>query len=211
MADYASLGKDEVFRRRTLSPRRFKGLGGFASSLALYTYAPYFAVYVGATVPVLGAVCAGLYGMLQFSESQIVNSIKIVKDGENSGKLLIKVGESAFTTSEIIVDVKDVQSIVALGNDDFGEDGTDGNVLSIGRYFCKSKGTWVEQARALTLPGDAFRDRSFLDWVLADKTGESDLLNDFQDLMLKQHNQAVSQGKIGAIDILAARDSVNLP
>lgn len=137
MADYASLGKDEVFRRRTLSPRRFKGLGGFASSWALYTYAPYIALYFGATVPVLGAVCAGLYGMLQFSESQIVNSIKIVKEGENSGKLLIKVGNSAFTSSDIIVDVKDVQSIVALGNDDFGEDGTDGNVLSIGRYFCK--------------------------------------------------------------------------
>ena len=46
--------------------------------------------------------------MLQFSESQIVNSIKIVKDGENSGKLLIKVGDSAFTSSEIIVDIKDV-------------------------------------------------------------------------------------------------------
>ena len=64
MADYASLGKDEVFRRRTLSPRRFKGLGVFASSWALFTYAPYIALYFGATVPVLGAVCAGLYGML---------------------------------------------------------------------------------------------------------------------------------------------------
>jgi hypothetical protein len=108
VAAYSRLGKDEVVRRRPLSPRRFKGLGGFATSWALYAYAPYIALYFGATVPVLGAVCAGLYGMLQFSESQIVNSIKIVKDGENSGKLLIKVGDSAFTSSEIIVDVKDV-------------------------------------------------------------------------------------------------------
>ncbi len=29
--------------------------------------------------------------------------------------------------------------------------------------------------------------------------------------MLKQHNQAVSQGKIGAIDILVARDGIHLP
>lgn len=142
LADFSRLGKDEVFRRRALSPRRFKGLGAFASSFALYSYAPYLAVYCGATVPVLGAVFAGLYGMLQFSESQIVNSIKIIKDAgsENFGKLLIEVGESVLTSSEIIVDVKDIQSIVALGNDDFGEDGNDGNVLKIGRYFEKSTG-----------------------------------------------------------------------
>lgn len=102
-----------------------------------------------------------------------------MREAENYGKLLITVGDSAFSSSEIIVDVKDVQSIVALGNDDFGEDGNDGNVLSINRYFCKSKNAWIDQARALTLPGDAFRDRYFLDWVLADKTGESELLADF--------------------------------
>ena len=134
-----------------------------------------------------------------------------MRDGENSGKLLINVGDSAFTSSDIIVDAKDVKSIVALGNDDFGEDGNDGNVLSIDRYLCKTKGTWIDQPRALTLPGDAFRDRYFLDWVLADKSGESELLDDFNDLMLKQHDQAVSQGKIGSLDVLAARDAVNLP
>ena len=211
LADYSRLGKDEVFRRRALSPRRFKGLGAFATSWAMYSYAPYFAMYFGATFPVLGAVCAGLYGMLQFSESQIVNSIKIIKEQENYGKLLITVGDSAFTSSEIIVDAKDVQSIVALGNDDFGEDGNDGNVLSINRYFCKTNNVWVDKPRALTLPGDAFRDRYFLDWVLADKTGESELLADFQDLMLKQHEKSVQLGKIGSFDVLAARDVVNLP
>jgi len=138
LADYSRLGKDEVFGRRVLSPRRFKGVGAFVGSWAMYSYAPYIAMYFGTTVPVLGAVFSGVYGMLQFSESQIVNSIKIVRDAENYGKLLITVGNSAFSSSDIIVDVKDVQSIVALGNDDFGEDGTDGNVLSISRYFCKS-------------------------------------------------------------------------
>jgi hypothetical protein len=69
LADYARLGKDEVFRRRALSPRRFKGVGAFFGSWAMYSYAPYIAMYCGTTFPVLGAVFAGLYGMLQFSES----------------------------------------------------------------------------------------------------------------------------------------------
>jgi len=180
VADHAKLGKNEVFKRKTLNPRRLKGLGAFASSLGFYTYAPYLAVYCGATLPMLGAVFSGLYGMLAFSESQIVNSIKIIKDGsENNGRLLIQVGNSALTSSDIIVDVKDVVSVVALGNDDFGEDGTDGNVLKIGRHFDVSKSQWIETDRALTLPGDAFRDKYFLDWILADKSEEGTLADDF--------------------------------
>jgi hypothetical protein len=171
LADHKSLKLNEVFRRRTLNPRRLKGLGAFASALGLYTYAPYLTIYLGTTMPIFGAVAAGLYGMLAFSESQIVNSIILIKDGsENHGKLLVTVGESAFTTSQIIVDVRDVQSICALGNDDLGIENQDGNVLSIKRHFCKATNSWVEQERALTLPGDAFRDRSFVEWILADKS-----------------------------------------
>lgn len=169
-----------MFKRKALNPRRLKGLGGFAASFGLYSYAPYLAVYCGATLPMFGAVVAGLYGMLAFSESQIVNTIKIIKDGtENNGRLLVQVGESAFSSSEIIVDVKDVMSIVALGDDDFGDDGTDGNVLRIKRHYDVAKGLWVDTERALTLPGDAFRDKYFLDWILADKTEEGSLADDF--------------------------------
>jgi hypothetical protein len=69
LADHASLGTNEVFKRRALNPRRLKGITSFATSFGLYSYAPYLAVYLGSTVPVLGAVAAGFYGMLQFSES----------------------------------------------------------------------------------------------------------------------------------------------
>ncbi len=100
IADHSRLGKNEVFKRKALNPRRLKGLGAFVSSYGLYSYAPYLAVYCGATLPMLGAVFTGLYGMLAFSESQIVNSIKIIKDGsENNGRLLIQVGDSPFTSS----------------------------------------------------------------------------------------------------------------
>ena len=180
IADHAKLGKNEVFKRKALNPRRLKGLGAFVSSFGLYSYAPYLAVYCGATLPMLGAVFTGLYGMLSFSESQIVNSIKIIKDGsENNGRLLIQVGNSAFTCSDIIVDVKDVMSVVALGDDDYGDDGTDGNVLRLTRHYDVATSQWVEAERALTLPGDAFRDRYFLDWILADKTEEGPLADDF--------------------------------
>lgn len=205
------MGPNEVFKKRTLNPRRVKGVGAFATAYGLFSYAPYLAVYLGSTVPVLGAVAAGLYGMLAFAESQIVNKITLVKDGsEHHGLLNINVGLSAFTSTDILVDVKDVQSIVALGNDDLGEENRDGNVLRITRYFDKRNNQWVEEERALTLPGDAYRDRAFLDWILADKSGEGALADDFQDLMLRQHETATKIGKIGAFDLLAAKDEVSL-
>ena len=199
-----------MFRRRTLNPRRLKGITAFASSYGIYTYAPYLAVYLGTTLPMLGVVCAGLYGMLAFSESQIVNSIKLIKDqSENHGRLTINVGQSAFTSKDIIVDVKDIQSIVALGDDASGDDGNEGNVIRVRRHFDIENQRWIEEERALTLPGDAFRDRYFIDWILADKNGESgDLADDFQDLMLLQHEITTTQGKIGSFDVLAARDTV---
>jgi hypothetical protein len=121
---------------------------------------------------------------------------------------LINVGNSAFSSTNIIVDVRDIVSIVSLGGDDLGEENKDGNVLAINRYFCVAEGKWIEEPRALSLPGDAFRDTAFIDWIISDKRDESELANDFQDLMMKKHEAAISNGKIGAFDVLAARDQI---
>lgn len=68
LADYKSLGKDQVFKRRVLNPSRLKGVGSLFSSFYLYHYAPYLAVTLGPTLPVLGALATAMYGLLQFSE-----------------------------------------------------------------------------------------------------------------------------------------------
>lgn len=209
VADLKSLGKDQVFKRRLLNPRRLKGVGALASSLSLYAYAPYLTIYLGTTVPVLGAVVAAFYGMFAFADSQMINSIKLIKDGsDHHGHLLVTVGETAFTSNDIIVDVKDIKSVVALGNDDLGEENKDGNVLLVNRYLDKSTGQWVEQERALTLPGDAYRDRQFLEWINSPKDGESELTESFNDLMFQLNDAAVNEGKIGGIDLLVARDQI---
>ena len=211
LGDHSRLGPNQVYRMRTLNPRRFKGLGAFISAYGMYSYAPYIAVYLGATAPLLGAVAAGLYGMLSFSESQFVKSITLIRDGsENHGKLLLEVGLSALTSTEFIVDVKDIHSIISLGDDDLGVEGKDGNVLRLKRYFDKASNQWVESERALSLPGDAFRDRTFMDWILADKNDEGKLADEFQDLMIRQHESSTLSGKIGTFDLLAARDNVTV-
>lgn len=211
LADYKSLGKDEIFKRRALNPRRLKGVGALASSLYLYTYAPYLAVTFGPTAPVLGALATALYGLLSFSEKQVVNSIHIIKDGsDNHGRLRIKINETVLASSEIIVDTRDIKSVVALGNDDLGEDNQDGNVLYIGRYFDQATNAWVDTERALTLPGDAFRDRRFLEWVISEKSGEGEVADAYNDLLMQLNEQATKSGKISQVELLVARDQASL-
>lgn len=114
-----------------LNPKRLKGVGAFAASYGIYSYMPYIAVSLGSTIPVFAACFAGLYGMFAFSESECVNTIEVIREGANEGKLRINVATSAFASRNIIADIKDVRQVTCLENDDIGEDNLDGNVISI--------------------------------------------------------------------------------
>jgi len=181
-ADHSQL-KGYVFKRRLLNPSRVRGIGGFAFSWGIYSYLPYLTIYFGTTLPILAACSAGLYGMLSFSESQVVNTIKVIDQGEHYGKLDIAVAVSPFVSKHILVDIRDVKSVVPLPNDDLGVENRDGNVLLISKHIDLATGHLVSKETVLTLPGDAYRDREYIDWLISDKTGESSLVDDYQDLM----------------------------
>jgi hypothetical protein len=66
-----------------LNPKRVKGIGAIASSFWMYSYLPYIAAYLGPTVPLMAVCFGGLYGMLSFAESQIINEITVVSSGEH--------------------------------------------------------------------------------------------------------------------------------
>lgn len=52
---------------------------------------------------------------------------------------------SAFASKNVIVDVKDVQSVCSLGNDDLGEDDNEGNILKVERYIEEETGLLIEE------------------------------------------------------------------
>lgn len=89
-----------------------------------------------------------------------------------------------------------MQSVVSLGDDDLGEDNKDGNVISVDKYIIESTGEEVTQQTAFTLPGDAYRDKNYMDWLLSDKGGESDLVDDYQDLMHQRHLRLSKGGQM---------------
>ena len=56
----------------------------------------------------------------------------------------------------------------------------------------------------MSLPGDSFKDRALLDWIIADKSGESTLVDDFQDLLIKQQELSTKHGQVGKFDLLVS-------
>ena len=119
-----------------LSPRRFKGLTSLAASFGIYSYLPYIAVYTGGSaIPIFAACAAGFYGMLAFGESRIVNSIEVINEGANSGKLRVNVSSSILASHYIIVDIRDIHSVVSLGNNDIGDDNGENNIIAVRNHI----------------------------------------------------------------------------
>jgi hypothetical protein len=129
-----------------------RGVGAFALSWSVYAYLPYISVVAGTTVPVLGAVAAALYGMMSFAESSIIRSIEIIKEGEHQGKLLISIGVTAFTTKNIIVDIKDIFSLATTDHDDIGySDNDKDDIVAVLSHIDQATGETVTQETLFSL------------------------------------------------------------
>ena len=145
------------------------------------------AVYLGSTIPVIGACAAGVFGLFAFSDNNTVNQIRVVSEGPNYGLLEIDVGTTVFSSHKILVDVKNLHSVIALDNDNLGEEDEGDNVLEVNSYIEVATGKQVEDKLILRLPADSFRNKVFLDWIISEKDQEGELADDYQHLLTQRH------------------------
>ena len=73
--------KGSIFKRKSLDPHRVKSLGWFALSGALWTYSPWLVAHFGSNLSTLAISSAAVGGMWNFSESNVINSIKVSSSG----------------------------------------------------------------------------------------------------------------------------------
>ena len=107
----------KIYKRKLLNPSRFKGLSALAASWGIYFYLPYLAVYAGTNLPIFAACAAGIYGVSQFSENRVINSIEAIEFGDQKGKLLINIATSPVVSTNIVCSPEDIRSMVSLPND----------------------------------------------------------------------------------------------
>lgn len=165
-----------------LDPTRLKGLGAFAGSYFAYTHLVYLNLYFGSTLPILGIAATTLYGMLSLAEQRSVSFIEVVKEGEHAGMLRITIQDSPLISHNILANVRDVQSIMSLGESDLGADDVDANVMYVKSFVTEKDGVQHKNG-SYAVPADAFRDKPFLDWIFASKGEDEQTVEDFNDLM----------------------------
>jgi len=152
MADHVSL-KGKVFKMKTLSPNRLRGLTAFGVSIYAYSNLTAISLMIGPTLPLVGIAAGIFYGMRAFSEREVVSSIESLENGQ----LKITILKSPFVTYSIQTHVKNVKSVCSLGADDLGADDVEGNIISVSSYI-DAQGEH-HQNGVFRLPADAFRDK----------------------------------------------------
>ena len=184
-----------VFRRKWLDPRRLRGLAAFAGSAVAYNNLVYLNLYFGTTLPLLGIAATAMYGMFAFHEKASVSLIQVVEEGEHAGKLRVTIQDSPIVSHNILVNVRDVQSIMSVGEEDLGADDVEGNIIWCKSYVTEADG--VEHKNGtFAVPADAFRDKPFLEWIFAAKGEDEQTCEDFHDLMHNNFQEIQAMGGI---------------
>jgi len=152
MADHTSL-KGKVFKMKTLSPNRLRGLASIGAAFWTYSNLTAISLMVGPTLPMVAIAGTAIYGMRSFSEREVVSQIESI----DNGQLRLTILKSPLVSYTITTHVKNVQSVCALGDDDMGADDVEGNIISISS-FTDASGEHHANG-VFRLPADAFRDK----------------------------------------------------
>ena len=130
MADHVSL-KGKVFKMKTLSPAKLRGLAAFGFSFYAYSNLVAISLLTGPTLPIVAIAVSAFYGMRSFNEREVVSSIESLDDRQ----LRITVLKTPFVSYSITTHPKNVKSVCSLGADDLGADDAEGNIITVSAYI----------------------------------------------------------------------------
>jgi len=106
--------KGAVFRRPAFKEQWYGGLAYFASFGLLYSYFPMLAGILGWNTANLATYGTLLAGLVKIHEKNMVNSIKVLEEGDFKGWVKFNVSTSPFTSRTFMSKFEDVQAIASM-------------------------------------------------------------------------------------------------
>jgi len=201
MCEHAALG-GKIFKAKTLSPRKVRGIGAFAAAGAAYSNFAALSVMLGPTLPTLAICTAAVYSIFSISERQTIKQIEWVKDGsEFDGWVKIKVADSAFTSHEILAHPKHTRTLAVLGDETFGAQDCKAQILHIKDFLHVASGEY--KTDVFTIPADAHADGNTMEWLGAHKDVTTTTLEHFNECVQGTFFENVHQSKTTMKKMLA--------
>ena len=195
--------KGSIFRARKFGPKRQKGLLSLALSVFGYTHMAALSSIVGPNVATVGLVASAYYGMMQFYDNQMISQIDFIREGENAGKMRMKIQKSYFSSYWVIVHPRNARSVINMQNREVYGDQVDSHIVHLDHYINESTGDRGQGT--FTLPSDAVQDNISLEWALAPKDTTTVTLATFNDMVMKRHFALAETG--GLTGLAAANAS----
>ena len=101
-------------------------------------------------------------GMMGFAESNVINSIHMKQN--HPDMLKVNVATSPLMSKDINVKISDIYSVVDINSN---QDSNNSKAVIVMKHFDKETQKHHEEPLVLALPGDAFKDEIFLEWLLS--------------------------------------------
>ena len=95
--------KGSVFRAKTLSTGRIRGVMALAAAAAGYSNIATLSLLLGPNVATFGLVATTYFGLKQFQNTQSISQIDFIEEGANAGKLRVKVQTSLLQSRSLLV------------------------------------------------------------------------------------------------------------
>eukprot|EP00349_Pseudokeronopsis_sp_Brazil_P000122 CAMPEP_0202957748 /NCGR_PEP_ID=MMETSP1396-20130829/2139_1 /ASSEMBLY_ACC=CAM_ASM_000872 /TAXON_ID= /ORGANISM="Pseudokeronopsis sp., Strain Brazil" /LENGTH=165 /DNA_ID=CAMNT_0049675423 /DNA_START=746 /DNA_END=1243 /DNA_ORIENTATION=- len=119
------------------------------------------------------------------------------------------INSTILSTFDIIAHPKDIHSVVSLGNDDQGEEDQDDNVLVVHSHIKEKTREVVQKPIYVKLPGDAFKDRFYMDWLISKKDQEEATADEFGHLLHQRAKQGSLMNNLGGMKGLMVQAAAN--
>ena len=198
--------KGSIFKQKALSADRLYGLGAFSATTLAYMNYGYLTMLMGSTLPMVGMVAASIYGARKFASQDTISQIDVIKEGEFKGLLRMKVNKTLFSSYTVAVNPIDTKSLAAVGDDDMGEDDCESNILHAAKFVDERTGK-IESNGIFTVPADAYRDKTTMEWIYAIKSADSETDALYSQKMMDRHMDIASTGGITGLRKLTAEST----
>lgn len=185
--------KGSIFKMKAMSPARLRGFAAWSVAGASFFNMATLSLMFGPTIPTLGIVASSYYGASSLNMRNTVTKIDYIMEGEHKGLLRITICKTPFSSFTIIVSPQNTMSICSVGGDDVGEEDADANIICVKKFIDESTGK-IEEGGFFTVPADAHRDKTTMEWIFAVKEEDSKTDEAFNDQIFNRHMNIAATG-----------------
>ena len=114
-----------IFKANRFGARTQRGVTALAASIFGYVNFAQMSLLLGPNILAFGLVASAYYGTSMLRDTDVISQIDYVSEGENSGKIRVKIQKSLVSSYWILANPSEMRSLATMEKNDIFNDATD--------------------------------------------------------------------------------------